>query len=247
MQTHRQRTGRLATLLLLTDGRFPAGGHAHSSGLEAAVGSGAVHDLLSLAAFLRGRLATAGLVAGAFAAAACAPGPIGVQANLDDRQAHVDSARDRLAELDHELDARTASPALRLASRRQGRALARAGKAVWPAPLFGLLPRHPDGPHHAITLGVVATAARLTPADAATAATYAAVSGPAGAAVRLLALDPYQVHALLADLADACDDVAAAASVYAERPPTELPADNAPLTDITAELHASWEVRLFAS
>ena len=33
-----------AALLVLADGRFPAGGHAHSGGVEAAVAHGAVHD-----------------------------------------------------------------------------------------------------------------------------------------------------------------------------------------------------------
>ncbi|MDP9388377.1 MAG: urease accessory protein UreF, partial [Actinomycetota bacterium] len=46
--------------LLLADGRFPAGGHAHSAGVEAAVADGRVGDVASLAAFARGRLWTAG-------------------------------------------------------------------------------------------------------------------------------------------------------------------------------------------
>jgi urease accessory protein len=58
--------------LLLSDSRFPAGGHAHSGGVEPAVSAGTVADLGSLEAFLRGRLRTAGLVAAAVAAAACA-------------------------------------------------------------------------------------------------------------------------------------------------------------------------------
>ena len=45
-------------LLLIADGRFPAGAHAHSSGLEAAVAAGRVTDLTTLAEYLRGRLAT---------------------------------------------------------------------------------------------------------------------------------------------------------------------------------------------
>ncbi|MER7009549.1 urease accessory UreF family protein, partial [Dactylosporangium sp. NPDC000555] len=95
------------TLLLLADGRFPSGGHAHSSGLEAAVAAGRVTGIGELEAFLRGRLSTAGPVTAAFAAAtrlaAATAAPLG----------------DALARLDAELDARTASPALRLASRRQ--------------------------------------------------------------------------------------------------------------------------------
>ncbi|MGC5011462.1 urease accessory protein UreF [Streptosporangium sp. DT93] len=60
-----------AALLLLADSRLPAGGHGHSGGVEEAVRMGAIQDLVGLAAFLRGRLATAGLVTAALAAAAC--------------------------------------------------------------------------------------------------------------------------------------------------------------------------------
>ena len=41
-------------LLLLTDGRFPAGGYAHSGGLEAAVEAGLAADGVPL--YLAGRL-----------------------------------------------------------------------------------------------------------------------------------------------------------------------------------------------
>src|SRR3954467_15007241 len=100
----------LTTVLILSDGRLPAGGHAHSGGLEAATVTGRVHDVSTLEEFLRGRLATNGVVAAAFAAAACLDPP-------------------RVTTLDDGLDARTASPALRRASRAQGRSLLRAGRA----------------------------------------------------------------------------------------------------------------------
>ena len=209
-----------ATLLLLADGRLPAGGHAHSGGLEAAVTSGRVRDAASLEAFLYGRLATAGLVAAAFTAAAADGWDV--------------------RELDAEFDARTPSPALRRVSRTQGRALMRVGRAMWTVPDLG-------EPHHCVALGVVAAAAGLDPIDAATVAAYGSVSGPASAAVRLLGLDPYPVQALLARLAPACDDVAARAAAYRDRRAADLPAASAPLLDIGAEDHATWEVRLFAS
>jgi urease accessory protein len=212
----------LATLLVLADGRLPAGGHAHSGGLEAAVAAGRVGDLAGLSGFLRGRLATSGVVAAAFAAVACA-------------------RPSAAAGLDAGLDARTPSPALRKASRAQGRALVRAARAMWPVPAIG------REPHHPVALGVVAAAAGLSPRDAAVAAGYGTLTGPATAGVRLLGLDPYGVHALLAGLAGECDRIADDAARRINDPVDDLPAAGAPLLDIGAERHASWEVRLFAS
>ncbi|MEV6344574.1 urease accessory UreF family protein [Actinoplanes sp. NPDC051851] len=217
----------LATLLLLADGRLPSGGHAHSSGLEAQVVAGRVADVGDLDRFLRGKLATTGLVAAAFAAAACAAKA---------------SAADRWAELDAGLDARTPSPALRKASRAQGRALLRAGRAMWP--ISGNIGREP---HQPIALGALAAAAGLDAHQVAVAAAHGTVTGPASAAVRLLGLDPYGVHALLARLAPECDRIAALAAEKKNAPVDDLPAVGAPLLDIGAEHHATWEVRLFAS
>ncbi|MGC4835407.1 urease accessory protein UreF [Micromonospora vinacea] len=232
-------------LLLLADGRFPAGAHAHSGGLEAAVAAGRVTDLASLEAFLAGRLATAGLVGAAFAAAAHraavaeTAGPVGPA-----RSARRSGA---LARLDAELDARTAAPALRAVSRRQGRALLRAGRAIWPNAPFADLPATPGGAHQPLVLGLLCAAAGLSRVETATIAAYGTLTGAASAGVRLLGLDPYQVQALLVGLADACDGTAADAARAADDPPERLPAAAAPLADIHAEIHATWEVRLFAS
>jgi hypothetical protein len=59
-----------AALLLLADSRFPAGAHAHSGSIAAAVEARTVYDEPTLALFLAGRLATTGLVAAAAAARA---------------------------------------------------------------------------------------------------------------------------------------------------------------------------------
>jgi urease accessory protein len=111
----------------------------------------------------------------------------------------------------------------------------RAGRALWTG-----TPEAAD-PHHAIALGLVAAAAGLAPEHAALAAAYGSVTGPASAAVKLLSLDPYPVHALLARLAPACEQIARRACA----PP--LPAASTPLLDLDAEHHSTWEVRLFAS
>ncbi|MES3650088.1 urease accessory UreF family protein, partial [Mycobacterium intracellulare] len=99
-----------AALMLLADGRFPAGGYAHSGGLEESIRAGRVRDIDDLDAFLRGRAATTGLVSAAFAAAGC--------------RAFV--AGTALSALDAELDARMPSPTMRDVSRTLGRQLRRA-------------------------------------------------------------------------------------------------------------------------
>ncbi|MFI8436929.1 urease accessory protein UreF [Streptomyces sp. NPDC079020] len=217
-----------AALLVLADGRFPAGGHAHSGGAEPAVTAGRIRTADDLADFCRGRLHTTGLTAAALAAAA----------------AH---GLDPLA-LDEAADARTPSPALRAIARRLGRQLMRAARATWPsAELAALAAARPRGAHQPVVLGLAARAAGLGPVDAAHCAAYETVSGPATAVVRLLSLDPFQATAVLARLAPELDHVADRAAAAARQGIDALPAASAPLLDITAEAHAAWPVRLFAS
>jgi urease accessory protein len=233
-----------SALLLLADSRFPAGGHAHSGGLEAAAAAGRVHDAESLHAFLAGRLHTGALLSAAFAAAAC----------------QADRA-ETLAELDHEHDVRLVSPTLRRASRRLGRHLLRAALPCWPGPRLDQLARlaappadphatdtpatasvslaaataspatasdspatasdspatfiSADGPHHPIVLGCVCAAAGLPAEEAAACAVQATLTSPAHAAISLLGLDPYQVSTVLARLAPSADRVAARALTLA--------------------------------
>jgi urease accessory protein len=232
----------VSALLLLADGRFPAGGHAHSGGLEAAVALEGVDTITRLEAFLRGRAATTGAVSAAFAAAACAAltGP--------PASGGAGSGAGVLTALDRELDARIPSPALRAVSRRLGRQLLRAGRVVWPDPrLDELAAAIPGGPHQPLVLGVVAAVAGLSPAAAAAAAVHETVASPATAAVRLLGLDPFAVHAALARIGAELDAIAAEGAAHAHTPPADLPAWGAPLLDVLAELHATWEVRLFGS
>lgn len=210
-----------ALTLLLIDSRAPTGASAHSAGLEAAVEAGWVRDLDDLTAFCANRLRTSGRVAAAFAAAACT---------------HPASWR----ELDAQFEARTASEAMRTASRSLGAGLRRLLRAM--VPEFAATDRDWDAvtPHHPIVLGVACSLIGATPADAARAAAFAVITTPATAAIRLLGLDPYAVHALLAELAaeiDTLTDIEWAA----------LPADTAIALDLLADVHLHQEVRLFAS
>jgi urease accessory protein len=213
-------------LLLLADGRFPGGGHAHSGGLEPAVADGSVHDLASLESFLAGRLLTTGEIEAWLAAAACA-------------------GADPLA-LDAEADARCPSAALRQASRRLGRGLRRAAAASWPS-----LARGPAAEHQAVVQGLVARAAGLSPQDAARLPGAALLAGAASATPKLLPLDTADAMAVATRLAPLADRVAEAGARFALLPLSEGPAASAPLLELRAEDHAAWpergKVRLFAS
>jgi len=234
-------------LLLLADSRLPAGGHAHSGGLEPAVTSGSVHDVLSLAAFLQGRLATTGLVTAALTAAACTH----AHATWTPPATSADPtppSQASWARLDAEADARTPSPAQRAASRAQGRSLLRAARTTWPGSgSLDALAEAVATPHQAVVLGAAAAAAHATPHQAATVAAYQAVTGPASAAVRLLGLDPLAVHRLLAELAPEVDATAVRAAEAAAGGWARLPALSAPLLDLHAELHVRADLRLFES
>jgi urease accessory protein len=247
-----------AALLTLADSRLPAGGHTHSGGVEQAIAAGVVHGSGSLAAFLRRRLATSGAVAAGLAAAACAAigpddgSPEGPQRR--DKRGSVqegdgtwprcrpegDSVSAMLAALDAEADARTPSPALRAASRQQGRGLVRVGRRAWPGGAWDALP---DRPHHPLALGVAAAAGGLGPREAAQAAAYLSISGPATAAQRLLAMDPLTVAAVTARLAPEIDAVAD--GLYGHKGPISAATD--PLLDLLAEVHAARKDRYFAS
>jgi urease accessory protein len=240
-------------LLLLADSRLPAGGHAHSGGLEPAAMAGVVKDLNGLLDFLRGRLATGGLVAAAVAATAChhARG----DGDGDGRSRTGRAGRAGRAGLDtdwtgldRETDARMPSAAQRKASRAQGRSLLRAARTAWPSPaLDELRAAVPGGPHHPIVLGVATAATGGTPQQAATITAYGVVTGSASAAVRLLGLDPLTVQRMLAELAGTMDAVAAEAADYADEDWARLPASSAPLLDLFAELHLHSDIRLFES
>ncbi|WP_440070106.1 urease accessory protein UreF [Streptosporangium sp. OZ121] len=281
-----------AALLLLADSRLPAGGHGHSGGAEEAVRIGAIHDLPGLAAFLRGRLATAGLVTAALAAAACELGAAHLAASLpppadgppaevpartngvalaptpaNGSSPHPETGRSGWVRLDAEADARISSPAQREASRTQGRLLLRTSRRIWPSPVLDTLAGAvPQGVHHPLALGAVAAVAGCSPAEAALAAAYTSVTGPATAAVRLLGLDPVAVHRLLADLAPALERVAATVPTgeaprsresQESQEPREswdswdswesLPAHAAPALDLLAEQHIRADLRLFVS
>ncbi len=214
----------LSRLLVLADSRTPTGAHAHSGGVEQAITRGMVTDTPSLQWFIRRRLATAGLLAAAAAAAAC-------------RTHGEPDAEAALAALDRGVEIRTPSGALREASRNQGRGLRRLARRLPVA-----LPDTGTRPHHPVMLGALAGALGVPDRRTAAVAAQLTAAGIAGAAQRLLALDPLEVTAGLLEMAEAVDRTAecgAAAST--------LPDLNDPLADLLAEEHYARKDRFFVS
>lgn len=248
----------LSGLLLLADSRLPAGGHVHSGGVEALVDRRLLRSLPDLVSFLDARIRTAGLCAAAATSAANLVAANLVAVSVHDGRPGPDGGRsgplpaDRWHEWDRAVDVRTPSPALREASRAQGSALLRTATLAWPGhpgprSLAGL-----GRPHHPLVLGAASAAAGADPAQTAALAVHHLVGAAAGAAVRLLGLDPLRVAAAQAALAPLCERVVAEAVGLATRAvaagdPDLLPADATPLPEILAELHHCAEVTLFAS
>jgi urease accessory protein len=225
----------LLATLLLGDGRFPAGAHAHSLGLEAAVGADLVRDLDDLARWLEGQLHTTWTVDVAVAL-----------------HAHVLAGEVVPAAawwgLDVEVTARATSPQLRAVSRQLGRQLLRAAARAWPsAVLAELQDLHPDGPHVAVVQGAAGAAAGIGADATAAVVLHGAAQLATSAAVRLLGLDPYAVVGMLADLGPELASVASVQVAAVGDDPCRLPAVGAPATDLLLARHATADGRLFAS
>jgi urease accessory protein len=249
-------------LLLLADGRFPAGGHVHSAGIESAVADRRVTGLASLEDFVVGRLWTVALTDAALVAATAvrllrSNPPSGARTGglstssrprTDGGAQKAVDVIDVIDELDAEAAARIPVPVLREASRRQGRQLVRVAGRCWPSPVLAAIAAdRPDGVHLPVALGAVAGAAGLTPTDAARLSVHHALATPTQGALRLLGLDPFAVAALTARLAGPADAVVAAAVAAATGPVADLPARTGPLTEIAAHEHRRWDIRLFAT
>ncbi len=214
----------LASLLLLTDARFPDGTHAHSYGLEAAVTQGRVHDEASLHGYLRARLWTTGRTeAGAAVLSARGVEPLEV--------------------IDAELALRTPSAVARQTSRALGRSLNRTAARLWPdRPIPRVQGRAPLQP---VVLGRVATLAGCSPAEAGLCITHGLAGAMATAALRLLGMDPFAVTAVLHQLRD--DVAMSAASVEDVERAADLPDASTPFAELDPELQHAQETRLFGS
>jgi urease accessory protein len=236
--------GRLVSLLVLADGRFPAGTYAHALGLEEAVRQELVVDLATTAAYVDGVLATSGVLAAHAAAAAW-------------QLERAAAPADRWLRLDAEIDARTASPWARHTARLLGRHLLRAAAALGPsaeAAARRAAADGPAGPQQVLALGAVVAAVGGGADEAALLAVLGVASGVVQGAVRLLGLDPVAATGLLAGRADHMEALASkaaarSATVLEDWPASlaELPATAGAMLDHLLECQAARPDRLFAS
>ncbi|MBI2690498.1 MAG: urease accessory protein [Solirubrobacterales bacterium] len=229
--------------MLLADGRFPAGGYAHSSGLEQSVESGRIDGESELREFLDGILATIARTAACFAAASCEAWR---SCDTSDRLAMA-LRSERLEWLALEESARMPASALRDASRAQGRQFLRAAAGTWPAAGIPTAAVVPLGAHLSMAQGLVAAALDLDPRAAALISAYGAVLGPATAAVKLLGLDPLSVNRIVAEASAPIAELVDEAGDLATCAPADLPAVTAPLLETGSALHAARQPRMFAS
>jgi urease accessory protein len=217
-----------AVALLLADSRFPAGGYAHSLGLEQAVAEGLGPG--GVAPFIAARLRLVARSDAALTVAAL-------------RAAHDGDA---LAALDGEHAARCPSSVLRTVARRLGAQLLRSAAVAWPDPAIDRYRSASATTPRPVALGVVGAVAGLDAIEVATVALYDDAATVASSALKLLGLDPAQTARWLAQLAPA---IATAAGEVAggERPLAAQPPPAAAGLELAAARHADRAERLFVS
>jgi len=213
----------VSSLLLLADGRFPDGTHAHSHGLEAAVDAGRVHDTVSLADYVRCRLWTSG--------------------RTDAAAAHLAAAGVNPDVLDAAWCIRTPSAVARATSRSLGRSLARTAARLVPNRPIELADRRP--PVQPVAIGLLATAIGCDSYEAALASAHGTAATLSAAGLRLLSLDPFDVAALLLRLRPDVDGVAGSTIGFLTA--DDLPHASTPLAEIDVERQSALPTRLFRS
>lgn len=223
--------------LLLADARLPAGGFAHSSGLEPALLGGMPADVVP--AYLRSRVRTTALTDAGVAVVArhmLLHGPV--------RPGSAETPGvETLAAVERAWAARTPSPAMRSAARDLGRGLLRLARRLWPgSPAIAAIGGLP-APPRPIVLGAIAAATRIDPETLVRIAVYDDV---ACAVAALLKLEPGDPAAGVSLTLEACaiaeQEVACLAALTTAR---QIPAESAPQAEAWAEAHALTDRRLF--
>jgi urease accessory protein len=226
-------TEALLALLQLADGLFPAGGFAHSFGLETYAQDGRVHDRESLEAFIVAHLDGAAGPADAVAVAAAV-------------RAAVDGDQTVWVGIDERLQAMKTVPEFRAASRQMGRQTARVA-AVARDPFITTLARAiEDGltpGHHAAVFGAALGRRGVEPEAATAAFLYSTAALLVGAGLRLVSLGQLDGQRVLTAVLPRVAQLAATAAVTAVDDMWSF----TPALELAGLRHAGLEMRLFRS
>jgi urease accessory protein len=184
-------SARLVSVLQFADSAFPAGGYAHSFGLEAYVQAGLVRDWRGVLGFLRAYLEGA-------------TGPCEATAAVAARAALGRGCLDECRRLDEALEAMKPVREFREASRQMGRQTLRvaavlSGDGRLAEYLAGVQSGDRPG-HHGVTFGLAASALDWGAPETATALLYSSAALLVGAALRLLPLGQLDGQRLLREL-----------------------------------------------
>jgi urease accessory protein len=224
----------LLVVLQLADGLFPAGGFAHSFGLETYAQDGRVSDRDGLEAFIVAHLEGAAGPADAVAVAAAV-------------RAAVDADQAAWLEIDDRLEAMKTVPEFRAGSRQMGRQTARVASAVAHDAFVATLAQAiEDGltpGHHAAVFGAALGRRGVDPEAAAAAFLYSTAALLVGAALRLIALGQLDGQKVLAAVLPRVARLAATAAVT----PLGEMWSFTPALELAGLRHAGLEMRLFRS
>jgi urease accessory protein len=227
-------TESLLAALQFADGLFPAGGFAHSFGLETYAQDGRVKDRDGLEAFVVAHLEGAAGPADAVAVAAA------VRYALDgDHAAWV--------ALDARLEAMKTVPEFRAASRQMGRQTARVAAALGDDPFVSTVARAIDEGltpgHHAAVFGAAVGRRGAGPETAAAAFLYSTAALLVGAGLRLVAIGQVDGQKVLAAVLPRVARLAATAVLT----PVEDMWSFTPALELAGLRHAGLDMRLFRS
>jgi urease accessory protein len=221
-------------LLQFADGLFPAGGFAHSFGLETYAQDGVVSDRAGLEAFVVAHLEGSAGPADAVAVAVAV------------RLARAADVASWVA-LDARLEAMKVVPETRAASRQMGRQTLRVAAALGADAFLADLARAVDdglaAGHHAAVFGAALGRAGAEPAAAAAAHLYSTAALLVGAGLRLLALGQLDGQRVLAAVRPRIARLAGAAAAAT---PEAMWSFN-PGLELAGIRHATLPARLFRS
>jgi urease accessory protein len=228
------RSEAFLTVLQLADGLFPAGGFAHSFGLETYAQEGRVRDGQGLHAFVVAHLEGAAGPADAVAVAAAAR--------------HAAAAEPAgWMDLDARLEAMKTVPEFRAASRQMGRQTARVAAVLAPDAFLTAIARDIDDGltpgHHAAVFGAALGRRGVEPEVAATAFLYSTAALLIGAGLRLVSLGQVEGQRVLAAVQPRVARLAATAAAT----PVEDMWTFTPALELAGLRHAGLEMRLFRS